>query len=519
MASASHSGQRGATRNGGCCTMLRRAPAAWPGASLASLGSHAMARKPVCDHVSRQDASPGRFTVGLALGGPLVVVLSCCVLLLAGLARAEPTTGPAVTGQVVTGDAAAEASRLVARLPDPEQRGQAFRRLFELQARLGRTAGVSDAAYGQGRLIDHKDHSPGYLVDDRSGAVVINSVVAFPCAISARMDLPCWFLFDKNGQLLAVRINETVTEMMDADRDGTLKLLAVQEYPSPLAWDDACLLWCVHRVTRDQLQIEMTVRTDVACSMRFGESRGAGPVTVEVRYGGLTRPRAVYSWDPKARVYTGPLGNTMDVYRVVTGSKFAAGAGDLESEWTAKKFATQFSNFAERHAKDWRMLAARLMALWHEPSLAAKAVEEIVPLLSEECGQAVPTIAAGLLGRLGYRDAVEPLAETAFNPKRWQATRGVAIWALSRLGDKENRPELERLAGNEDESETIRVAAMRALAILASDPATVAAENALSDPTNRQADEAAMAWWSRTTGTKLGTRPEDTGSDRAPSRK
>lgn len=476
-----------------------------------------MARKLVCDNVSRRDAGPGRSAVGLVLGGCPVMVLTCSVLFLAGSVRADPTTAPVVTRQVATGDAAAEASRLVGRLADPQRRDQAFRQLLDLQARLGRTARIADAAYGQGYLGDRKDHLPGYLADGRSGTIVINSVVTFPCAISARISLPCWFLFDKNGHLLEAHINETVTEVTDANRDGTLKLLAVQEYPSPLAWDDLCLLWRVHSLAHGRLQPEMTIRTDVTCSMRFGETRGSAPVTVEVRYGGLTRPRAVYAWDPQTHVYGGPLGNTMDVYRVVPGSRFTAEAEDLEAEWTAEKFAKQFSDFAERHAKDWRMLAARLMALWHEPSLAARAVDEIVPLLSAECGQAVPTIAAGLLGRLRYRDALEPLEETAFNPKRWQATRGVAIWALSRLGDRESKTQFEALAANEDESETVRLAAMRALAILAEDPATIAAEDALPDPINRRADEAAMVWWSRATGMTLSTRPDDLGTGTAPS--
>jgi len=445
------------------------------------------------------------------------MILACCVPSPADSARAEPTTQPAAAHDLAPGDAEAEASRLVARLADPQERTEAFRQLLELQTRLGCSAQIADAAQGQGRLADRKDPAPEYLIDSRSGMIVINLVVAFPHAISARVDLPCWFLFEKNGHLLQVRINETVTEMMDAKRDGTLTLLAVQEYPSPLAWDDLSLLWRVHRFTRGQLQLEMAVRTDVACSMRFGERRGSTPVNVEIRYGGLTRPRAVYSWDPKTDVYTGPRGVIMDVYRVVPGSRFTSEDRDLEAEWTAKEFAKQFGRFAERHAEDWRVLASRLMALWHEPSLAAKAIDEIVPLLDERCGQAVPTIAAGLLGRLGYRDALEPLAETAFNRRRWQATRGVAIWALGRLGDKDSRSELEELADNEDETETVRLAAMRALAVLANDPATVAAENALPDPTNRQADEAAMAWWCRTTGKNLSTRPADAGADTAPS--
>ena len=52
---------------------------------------------------------------------------------------------------------------------------------------------------------------------------------------------------------------------------------------------------------------------------------------------------------------------------------------------------------------------------------------------------------------------------------RWLATRANAIWSLSRIGDGAYTDALIRIAA-EDESETVRVAAMRTLAVLAGDP-------------------------------------------------
>ena len=60
-----------------------------------------------------------------------------------------------------------------------------------------------------------------------------------------------------------------------------------------------------------------------------------------------------------------------------------------------------------------------------------------------------------------------------------------------------------RAERDENESEVVRVAAMRALAIMDGDERTRAAEAELPDPVNRRADEAAISWWTRTAGKAL----------------
>ena len=103
--------------------------------------------------------------------------------------------------------------------------------------------------------------------------------------------------------------------------------------------------------------------------------------------------------------------------------------------------------------------AERVHALGESGSL--EHVEELIAALKDSNGN-VRRLAASALGKLGARDAVEPLLDLVANDN-YPQVKQYAIKALGRIGDMRAIPVLERIAGDKDERDYNRTAAITAL--------------------------------------------------------
>jgi hypothetical protein len=309
--------------------------------------------------------------------------------------------------------------------------------------------------------------------------------------------------------------NQAATALLDADRDGALKFITLQKYDSPQFWDGISNTHRVYRLQDGAVELQLAMQSQPDLELRFGDADGSRPAWLEL---GIFH---YFFWDAERHAYIGSPGGLDQMHQVLGGTRFVAdpgqarperntpelyrrslgqylglavGDGTEDAQITPERLAERLRteelwNYQDRRTR----VIQRLAVLKHNPAAAAAVADLLVPLLSQD-DQVIPTLAAFALGLVRYPPAAEALWQSAAAPRTFGTTRRAAMWALARLGDATHQADLLTLAESGKDDST-RGAAIMALALLAGDPATVAADKAQPDPCNAYTADAALVWW------------------------
>jgi len=446
----------------------------------------------------------------------------------------------------------ARARELCAQLRDRDKRKDAFAELFALQEKLDNPVTIEDPLLGKGELREKLtsrvwggvgvvggtgigaagrlpppafpreewEVPPGYLHDDASGIAAVNHTITVGGA--------CAFLLDRDGRIFFVGTQQSVTALLDADRDGSLKFTTIQTYNyQPLLERVRTHTYRVYRLREDKVELEMCVLTRPSVSLRFGDADGSQPAWVELLYDDHDR-RAYYFWKTDKNAYVGPEGGLFRLYQVVGGKRFVADPrqsppanANTLSELRKYMLKSAFGVPPDYHRSGQMPPLERMaeefqnnrlirrngeVCLWYLAALennedwiegTADILSILLGLDSEDSeNREIQTCSAFLLGKIRHKPSAAALWALAENPDNRPRPRTCAIWALARTGDGSHFTDLQEIA-KRDKSEMVRGAAIYALALLAKDAATVAADEELPNPYNRKALDAALEFWKR----------------------